>query len=178
MLPTVAVAIALPLLIPLFLTLFGKNQFGVEPLYQKDSIQVSSDCKTTYKVPYRVPEQALRELTWHNENDVTLYIFENESEDILQILEKIDNSYHKEQVRICFVSEVGTQINPVSKPVNRVVITNEYIHKLRKCVFLMDTNASIVLIDKDRRIRGYYELRNREEIDRLLVELELILQED
>jgi hypothetical protein len=46
----------------------------------------------------------------------------------------------------------------------------------KKCVFLVNEPWQAVLLDQDKRIRGYYDLRNRDEEDRLRVELKILLK--
>jgi hypothetical protein len=43
-------------------------------------------------------------------------------------------------------------------------------------VFLLEGPRQAVLIDSQRRIRGFYDLRNRDEVDRLRVELKILLE--
>ena len=46
----------------------------------------------------------------------------------------------------------------------------------RKCIFLLNQPNQTVLMDKERRIRGFYDLRLRDEVDRLRVELKILLK--
>jgi len=43
--------------------------------------------------------------------------------------------------------------------------------------FDFDHDKRLILVDKDQRIRGFYDGTNREEVDRLIVEIKILLQE-
>jgi hypothetical protein len=47
---------------------------------------------------------------------------------------------------------------------------------LQQCAFLMKRDASVVMVDHMRRIRGQYDGSSRDDIDRLLVEIDIILK--
>jgi archaellum biogenesis ATPase FlaH len=46
----------------------------------------------------------------------------------------------------------------------------------QKCIFLLDSLNDAVVIDKENRIRGQYVMSNREEADRLIMELKILLK--
>jgi hypothetical protein len=48
---------------------------------------------------------------------------------------------------------------------------------LKDCVFFLKEPYNSVLIDDQKRIRGYYKLGDRAEMDRLEVELKILLKE-
>jgi hypothetical protein len=45
------------------------------------------------------------------------------------------------------------------------------------CIFVVPSGSNAVLVDGERRIRGYYQLDGRDETDRLLVELKILFNE-
>lgn len=47
---------------------------------------------------------------------------------------------------------------------------------VKKCVFFMKADSDVVVLDKERRIRGYYVGSSREDVDRLIVELKIMLK--
>jgi hypothetical protein len=50
------------------------------------------------------------------------------------------------------------------------------ITKLHNCIFLMESQHDAVIVDKGNRIRGQYAMSNREEADRLIMELKILLK--
>ena len=48
--------------------------------------------------------------------------------------------------------------------------------ELRKCTFILDGSNQAVLFERNGSIRGYYDLRKRDEVDRLRVELKILLK--
>lgn len=49
-------------------------------------------------------------------------------------------------------------------------------HRWQTCAFLVKPPWQTVLFDSLGRIRGYYDLRSREEVDRLRVELKILVE--
>ena len=59
-------ALGLPIVVFVFLKLFGKNQFAVAPLFQ-DSIQSPVGCNSfAYQTPYTIPDSLLTKLEWNS----------------------------------------------------------------------------------------------------------------
>jgi len=50
------------------------------------------------------------------------------------------------------------------------------IRELRECILLMPPRTSVVLLDRQGRIRGYYDGSERDEVDRLIVEIKIIIR--
>jgi hypothetical protein len=46
----------------------------------------------------------------------------------------------------------------------------------KKCVLLVPAAEDLIAIDKEGKIRGYYTSSDREEVDRLLLEIEILLK--
>ncbi len=44
------------------------------------------------------------------------------------------------------------------------------------CVFMVHAPRNVVLVDSEKKIRGYYVIDSREETDRLIVEMEILLK--
>ena len=54
---------------------------------------------------------------------------------------------------------------------------NTDVQVLRECVLLMPSETSLTLVDHRNRIRGYYDGSDLDEVDRLIVEIKVILKE-
>jgi hypothetical protein len=53
----------------------------------------------------------------------------------------------------------------------------DYLNELLSCALLLKSPWKVVLIDDQRRIRGYYDPEDRDEMDRLIVELKILLKQ-
>jgi hypothetical protein len=147
-------ALLLPVGIFIFLKVFGKNEFDVPAFYQDKAPIVSASCKHNYQFPYRVADSVLSRLELKQKNKLYLIHF---SELTSRMKQEI---IHKE---VSFVSanDLGDQ---------------EQLVDLKTCVLLVPGAEDLVVVDGDGKIRGYYTSTNREEVDRLLLELEILLK--
>ena len=64
----------------------------------------------------------------------------------------------------------------------RVITTSRFPPRfdpafLRECVFLMRGDTPVVVVDNRNRIRGYYYASDRDEVDRMIVEIKIILKQ-
>jgi hypothetical protein len=150
-----SLALLLPICIFLFLKIFGKNQFDVPLLFQEGKIDVPSHCNLDLTAPYVLPDSIMNALA--SGNDAPLYILDFAETDLSRIREQFD----KDQVEIKNASDLAQ--------------TQTDLNFLRDCIVLLKEPANIVLIDQ-RTIRGYYNGNKRDEIDRLLVEINIILK--
>jgi hypothetical protein len=150
-------ALLLPVCIFLFLKFFGKNQFDVAPLYQADLPEAS--CGIRYVAPYVLPDSVMQLVNEGNKH-IPLFIvnFSTSDAGLNRVLEEVT----PEEVRIVRASNLS--LDPTA------------LTFIRDCVLLMKPTFDLVLIDNQHKIRGYYKTTDREEIDRLLVELEIILK--
>lgn len=151
-----SLALLVPVLVFLFLKFFGTNKFDV-PVFHQNRVEVSADCNQTYRVPYRVPEESLQAL--------------NCTQGIPAII-----------VFTALVGESKTRLEKEieSKKLNLILLKRlSSDHELRKwsCIFLLPAGSNAVLVDSERKIRGYYQLEKRDETDRLQVELKILFNE-
>lgn len=144
-------ALALPVSIFIFLKFFGKNEFEVAPLYQDTAPTVVADCGFTYNTGYTLPDTVIAQLIAFKQNELYLIHFSPIS------------SRMKEEIRYGEVTFVdgGT-------------LSQE--DQFKKCVLVIPANEDIVVVDNQGRIRGYFDSSDREDIDRLFLELEIILK--
>ena len=149
-------ALALPGLIFIFLKLFGKNHFDI-PVYYKEGVSdLPTECRGAYHGQYVVPDSILKTIGWKN-GDALLVVGATEREQIE--LAKIQNKTKENSLQIISLDNLEP---------TRLKI-------LQDCVLFLKDPFDVVLIDKQKRIRGYFALNSREEIDRLEVETEILL---
>jgi protein SCO1 len=148
-------ALALPGLIFIFLKIFGKNRFDI-PIYYKEGISDSlRECTGPHRGQHTLPDSVLRAFGCEK-NIACLFVDSTE----------INN---KEIVHLR--KEFGGKLQIISLE----GVENARLNRIRKCVLLLKEPWMGVLIDKEKRIRGYYAFTSLEETDRLNVEIEILL---
>jgi len=150
-------ALLLPILVFLFLKFFGKNEFAVRPLFQDAAPEPQPGCQHV-KVPYHIPDSVLRSLTFEQDSLLVLWFAEQMEYDNKQ-LRRVSNELRNDRIR------------------NEVVASNDQkMQAWKACIFLLKKPYDVVLIDRKGRIRGQFVSDNREEIDRLITEVDIILK--
>jgi hypothetical protein len=149
-------ALLLPVGIFIFLRIFGKNQFDVAPLHQEGIIEMPASCNLKYTAPYTVPDSVMNMI---NTGNTSLAILNFSKED--SVLQRVLDEVGETEIRIMSPSTLASLHN---------------IDFIKSCILLLKAPYDIVLIDDQKRIRGYYKASDREEIDRLIIELNIILK--
>ena len=145
-------ALLLPALIFVFLKYFGKNEFDI-PVYYQDGVKESdNDCHVTVNGQYLVADSVLGKWNWKQSSILVSFAADKENKELRQRLseEKLENLL--------------------------VIQLTESDRKIKECVLLAKDPWDAVLIDSQKRIRGYYKLGHRDEMDRLDVELKILLK--
>lgn len=182
--------IALPVLIFLFLKFFGRNEFTIPVYYQKglgDSL--STPCLDRARQQYVVKDGLV------NEGVINIVHFERLDGPVLKTrLEEL------ERVQDVFFNdaeiELTTYLNGSSIVTKDITDYNRRIQfldnfwrinqldslswaNLKYCGMAMSNlDNRVVLVDKQNRIRGYYNIMEREETDRLILELRILKTEE
>ena len=150
-------SLILPVLIFLFLRQFGKNEFAVEPLYATTLPDVGEDCSTTVVLPYHVPD-TIRTQLGIQKNGLVVLVFGELEKDAQHELARLEGKFTKDEVTVLPIAVSGKE------------------QFWKDCVFFMKKPTDIALVDYAGTIRGQYESREREEIDRLITEATIILK--
>jgi hypothetical protein len=152
------VALLLPGLVYTFLKMFGSNTFAVAPLFQ-DEVIIPAGCRKV-RAPYHLPGQVFATLLPPQRQDSLLLVF-YEMDDTNQgaasgNLQEIERNFSK-----------GTGgIKLVKIPRDTLGL---------KCDLLIGPGIDIVLLDR-KNIRGQYSSADRDDVDRLGTELDIILK--
>ena len=147
-----SLALLLPVIVFIFLKMFGRNQFDI-PVYHKDSVELIAGCERAFEAPYVIADSVTAEIGWKG-NEATLISFsEIPSEGLMRLKEDFEPS----QLQI--------------------VSLNESKFARLRCVFLVSEKYNAVLLDGKKQIRGYYQLTSRDEADRLLMEISILLKD-
>jgi len=149
-------ALALPGLIFIFLKIFGKNRFDI-PVYYKEGVSIATkECPGDYRGQYIVPDSVLGLLGKRNN---TPCLFVEEAEKNNKEVTRLKQLYGQGELQIVPLEGIDA---------NR-------LKRLKNCALFLMEPWKAVLVDKERRIRGYYAFVNLEETDRLFVEIEILL---
>lgn len=168
-------AFVLPVGIFLFLKTMGKNEFAVEPYYETGVINRPIECGAVDNKPYKIPDAVLNDLLWSASDSLVLYIIDEKVFDEQDVSLQLEGLYkHNELRKWKIVSDSSfRKTEQFFKILERDKVT---IDQLKDCFFIMEENKNAVLIDRLKRIRGYYDLSDRKEVDRLVVEIKIILK--
>ncbi|MFZ2904999.1 MAG: hypothetical protein WAZ98_02230 [Cyclobacteriaceae bacterium] len=172
-------ALLLPVAIFLFLKSFGKNEFNVEPLYQKP-IPTDARCAGySYQFPYSIPDSLVSILFQGNKDTLALVILADTSTDIEKHLtNQLDRIFKESALTHIFLLHNGTQkITEVDSRVTSITTDQSNFQALKYCALLLSAEQSAVLIDDRGRIRGQYTLSELDEADRLIVEAKIMLKQ-
>lgn len=151
-------ALLLPVCIFLFLKIFGKNEFDVAPLYEQGVTGAHPLCNLTYPSPYVLPDSVMKLISRGNDAPLVLLNFSGAE----TVLQRVYDEVSENEVK--------------TVQAQALALRDEELSFLKNCVLLLKDPDDVVLIDDQKRIRGYYQGSSREEIDRLLIELSIILK--
>ena len=147
------VGFVLPIGIFIFLKIFGENKFEVVPLFQSELPASAIDCNDS-TLPYIIPAQVVGQFIT-KENGVSVVLVDSD----VSVLSRIFDQFSSDPVSIKKIEASDVAMGK----------------SLKACVFLLDDPNDIVLFDKQGFIRGQYNSEDRDEIDRLILELSIIL---
>lgn len=145
-------ALLLPVGTFLFLKFFGKNKFEV-PLLHEQPVNAVAGCNYTYATPYTLADSIMRAIEGGKESNLYLLNFSDDP----TVVNTIANDF------------TTTEVVLVDGP----AISN--LPDFEKCVLLKPENADLVLVDSKKQIRGYYEAADLNELDRMVVEIRILV---
>jgi hypothetical protein len=151
-------ALILPVAIFIFLKVFGRNEFHV-PVMHEQTVEHAADCGFEYSAPYLIHDS------------VATFLKISHADSLYVIYFQPSLSVQVKRVSVEFASDPIGILSP--RELSEVHVDQEI---LRKCILLMPSPHSIALLDNRRRIRGYYDGTDRDDVDRLIVEMKIILK--
>lgn len=150
-------ALILPIGIFLFLRFFGKNEFTVKPLFVDLYPEVMEGCAPVDTIPYSIPDSIRIQLP-QKKADLVLLKFGDQSSESANQIKRTQEQFSSDPVVLVFMP---------------ITAKSDY---WKNCVFFLKDPFDLVLIDRYGVIRGQYNSDEREEIDRLITELSIILK--
>jgi hypothetical protein len=152
-----SLALVVPVLVFVFLKFFGTNKFQI-PIFHQFRIEEVSGCRHEFKTPYVVEDSVIRFLTGKQGETILVVFINLQGENKL----RIDKEAVEGRLKIVDMTAGA--------------ISQEKLKDIG-CTLLKPVTDNAVLIDAKKQIRGYYNLGNREEMDRLQVELKILFNE-
>jgi len=153
-------ALILPGLVFVFLKRFGKNEFAIPVFYQHSADSLNAACGTHYGQPYHVPDSMLLKSGWQNGRPA-LFVVDS----------TVRGNSEFSRLGDSFEASAFQVINVTPPKINEATYS-----RWCSCVLMVKAPFNVVLMDSERRIRGYYRIGSREETDRLIVELQILLK--
>lgn len=144
------VALLLPILVYLFLKFFGRNEFDIRTYYQ-EGVPAPAGCGP-YQSPYLVPDSTLSRLGWTGKGPAIIVLNNTPRPNLVKVQEEFNSGDYE------------------------TLIAESPDYSLKTCVLLAGDTASVVLVDAERKIRGYYHPEIRDDADRLSLELKILLR--
>lgn len=152
-------ALLFPVAIFVFLKLFGRNEFNVPVLHEEGKIDAPAHCDFVYSAPYRLADSVVSALRLNATDSLFVVYFDSSLE---TAIDRVAVEFKWAPVYIAAPGSFSPEAN---------------LTTIRECALLMKVPASVVLLDHQRRIRGYYDGADRDEVDRLIVEMKIILKQ-
>jgi hypothetical protein len=149
-------ALVLPGCIFLFLKFFGKNEFEVAPMFQS-AVVVPEVCDGKYTFPYVIPDSMRRHFQI-DKSALTVVVLAGMKEEFVSQIQRIEEEFSSDPVQITGWDNESN------------------LKMVRQCVFLMNEQSTFVLLDQSGTIRGQYDGTSLDEIDRLIVEMKILLK--
>lgn len=146
----------LPLGVFVFLKLFGRNEFDVAPLYVSDAPPKRADCDLDYTLPYLVPDSVKQSYNLLADSLTVIFLGPLTGEGQNQ-LDRVREQTTTDHVQIIHPAKADRELE-------------------RRCIFLLDSGMDVVMLDRRGAIRGHYTAADRDEMDRLLTEITIILK--
>lgn len=154
-------ALLLPALVFVFLKYAGRNEFNIPVYFEEGVTKPLSGCRQNYDKPYRITN-AVWPGPYEIRRAANVLVFPARGLDFNKLKSAIDEEFGPGNV---WLREA------------RVLATDSVMCNVwKKCIFFVDQPNQAVLVDTEGRIRGYYNLQLREEIDRLRVELKILMK--
>jgi hypothetical protein len=151
-------ALLLPVAIFVFLKMFGRNEFQVPPLFEHGAIAAPENCNFTYSSPYVVADSVITNLRLNRVDSLYVLYFDPS---LKAVMDRVGEEFKWAHVTIVAPSAFGNKAD---------------LRLLKECVLLMKPPASVALLDQKNRIRGHYDGSDRDEVDRLAVEMKIMLK--
>jgi hypothetical protein len=179
--PFLFLIIAVPVLIYMFLKFFGNNTFQT-PKYYSGGIY-SEFCGINTDQPYRISFQdTLSTNNAFNDKILLFFVGSGLNKNLAKMTKELERSILSQSlagITVIGLQDTGFQVSPIDG-VRYISLSTEDLRVFINCNLMVSQEVSdtpfhyIVMVDGDRRIRGYYDGSKFDEYDRLAAELDIL----
>jgi len=167
-------ALLLPVLIFLFLRFFGKNEFAIPVYHLEPSADLPVDCEIDYTFPYAVPNTSRIPLA-----GISVVFFMdglgvNELRESNFELTRLNSELGGRDIKLI---KIHSALNDSIDSGDGILYLDPELYQAEKRCYFLSQDYRLILVDGDRKIRGYYPEASLKEVDRLLMELKILLKE-
>ncbi len=152
-------ALLVPVTVFIFLKLFGRNEFRVPVLHQETLPSIPAQCDFAYDLPYRVADSVINAFDANRTDSLYVFSFKPEHADAVN---RVNTEFRNDPVLVIGPEEAEQRFDP---------------QFLRQCVLLMHPDSAVAMVDSNNQLRGYYDGGNRKDVDRMIVEIKIILKQ-
>ena len=145
-------ALLVPSIIFIFLKMFGSNQFDVEVMFQDEMPDFIVNCDAAYTLPYHLPDTVTDVVNERGDSAVFVYFGDPQATFINRVISRYKDD-----------------------PIGHHVFDKDDL-MLKNCIFILEEPFDVALVDINGRIRGQYNSSEREEVDRLITELAILIR--
>jgi hypothetical protein len=150
-------ALILPVGVFIFLRSFGKNEFAIPIYYEHGVEDQRPGCLYAYSAPYRVPDSIMLQIGRTTNKPVLLMA--DTSSRVMVGLKRMAEEFEPTDFQLLYTGNDS----------------DTWDHWCA-CFLFLHKPWTAVLIDSENRIRGYYSPNTREETDRMIVEMKILLK--
>ncbi|MEO1052584.1 MAG: hypothetical protein AAFX87_18270 [Bacteroidota bacterium] len=188
-----SLTIAIPVCIFLFLKYFGSNHFQI-PMYYENGVDTTfTDCSFS-NIPHTIPTFGFNSLDSVQITDevlkdrITVIEFSTVECNIpcaerKNQLSRVLDRFNPGEIQLIslFDLESGKLAHELKKGFNAtenwhfLAGNRSDVQELMQCGTVMNSIDQVVLIDDQLRIRGYYTATDIEDIDRLILEIKILM---
>jgi len=180
------ILVVMPVLVFLFLKIFGVNQYEI-PVYYENGLQ-NPNCGLELTAQYEVPALeyfGMSKIQTELPAKPRLYLngpSSHRNEQIPASLVRLLQSplFHDDVDVVIFYGDDADLNDNFSSDLMLVRGSPQQIDKFFRCGLILnkaDYASWIILVDSQRRIRGYYDGEDDEEVERLDLEVTILLQD-
>lgn len=166
--------LAFPVLVYVFLKSFGENRFNL-PIYYSEAPETEFCDGMSF--PHTVE---VNSIDFSAEQATLIFFATNTQSDDIQELLRVANKYN--QVQVVLLSDqqlISDEYLPIG------LESDKFMHVV-DCELLMNgeldaelpISEKAILVDSNGQIRGYYQTTELDDLDRLEVELDILIMED
>ena len=146
-------ALLLPACVFIFLKGFGENEFSVPALFKDELPMVLPECNVQPTLPYHIPDSTLSDLDLKADSLALVFFGGGSEQGLARVKEEYSNL-----------------------PLKMFMLDKDKHAKEMKCIYFLQEPFNVVLVDRSGSLRGQYNSNDRDEVDRLLMELAIIFR--